>query len=176
MPIPMVIATGVYHHGDNAPTSDLAAFSLGLDRNLVYEVSRMSLLLGSVRNWLDAGLGFFYPETCQLCGEARATPADGFVCAGCRGQARFIQPPLCERCGLPWEGEITSAFECTNCREMKFHFRSARAAVKAQGTVLEAIHRYKYHRAFWFEGFLAELLIRQAAPVLEREKWDFIGV
>jgi competence protein ComFC len=57
---------------------------------------------------------------------------------------------------------------------MKFHFRSARAAVKAQGVVLEAIHRYKYQRAYWFEGFLAELLIREAAPILRREQWDFI--
>src|SRR5580692_9672875 len=126
------------------------SFDLGLERDFAYVVSRMSVLLGPVRDWLNAGLGFFYPETCQLCGRGRATAAEGFVCGHCREQARFIQPPFCERCGLPWEGEITTAFECTNCREMKFHFRSARAAVKAEGVVRDAIHRYKYKRAFWF--------------------------
>jgi ComF family protein len=40
--------------------------------------------------------------------------------------------------------------------------------------VLDVIHRYKYHRAVWFEPFLADLLVRQAAPTLAAEKWDLI--
>ena len=32
----------------------------------------------------------------------------------------------------------------------------ARAAVVAQGVVREAIQRYKYSRALWFENFLAD--------------------
>ena len=46
-------------------------------------------------------------------------------------------------------------------------------AVVAGGVVLEAIHRYKYQRQLWFEAFLAGLLIRQAAPELGREHWDW---
>ena len=57
---------------------------------------------------------------------------------------------------------------------MKLHFSSARSAVIARGIVREAIHRYKYQRAMWFEPFLAGLLIREAKPVLSGEKWDFI--
>src|SRR6185436_21163821 len=59
-------------------------------------------------------------------------------------------------------------------REMELHFRSARSAVVAGELVLEVIHRYKYQRALWFEPFLADLLARQAEPVLRREKWDMI--
>ena len=91
-----------------------------------------------------------------------------------RRQVRFIRPPFCKRCGLPYEGEITTAFECANCRDLELHFSSARSAVAAGGMVLVAIHRYKYQRALWFENFLADLLIREAAPVLSREKWDWI--
>ena len=40
--------------------------------------------------------------------------------------------------------------------------------------MLEAIHRYKYQRALWFENFLADLLIREAAPVLRGQNWNFI--
>jgi ComF family protein len=36
------------------------------------------------------------------------------------------------------------------------------------------IHRYKYKGELWFEPFLADLLVRQAAPILAREKWDMI--
>lgn len=96
---------------------------------------------------LKAGLALLYPEVCQLCGEQRATPGEGFVCVKCWSQVRFIKSPFCERCGVPVVGEITTAFECANCQDLEFHFHSARSAVTARGVVLEAIHRYKYSRA-----------------------------
>ena len=134
----------------------------------------MNVLTDSVKGWLNAGLGLIYPEICQLCGGARATPAEGYVCDGCRAKVRFIQAPFCERCGRPYEGDITNEFECANCREMEWHFESARSAVVARDPVLEAIHRYKYQRAFWFEPFLADLLIQAAGPALAGKKRDMI--
>jgi competence protein ComFC len=128
----------------------------------------------SAQNWLNVGLGFLYPETCQLCGEQRATAQEGFVCRHCWTQVRFIRPPFCERCGLPYPGDLTAPFECTNCREMELHFSSARSAVVAGGIVREVIHRFKYQRALWFEPFLADLLIREAKPALREQHWDFI--
>jgi competence protein ComFC len=123
---------------------------------------------------LEAALAFVYPEVCQICGEVRATQKEGFVCAACWRNVRFVRAPFCDRCGLPYEGEITGVFECSNCKEMKLHFSSARSAVAAQGVVLEVIHRFKYQRAVWFENFLADLLIREAAPVLRLNKWDWL--
>ena len=134
----------------------------------------MSAFTDSVKGWVNAGLGLVYPEVCQLCGEARATPAEGYVCAGCRAKARFIQQPFCQRCGRPFEGDITTQFECSNCREMEWHFQSARSAVMARDPVMEVIHRYKYQRALWFEPFLADLLIRAAVPVLDQQKPSMI--
>jgi competence protein ComFC len=134
----------------------------------------MHAVLESVKGLLNAGLGFVYPEVCQICGEARATPAECYICAGCRVAVRFIEPPFCERCGLPFEGAISTAFECSNCREMEWHFRSARSAVIARDQVLEVIHQYKYRRALWFEPFLADLLVNRAAPELRGERWDYL--
>ena len=134
----------------------------------------MTSLATPIQNWLNVGLGFLYPETCQLCREQPATARDGFVCRHCWTQVRFICPPFCERCGLPYPGDLTTPFECTNCREMELHFNSARSAVVARGIVREAIHRYKYQRALWFEPFLADLLIREAKPALREQHWDFI--
>ena len=57
---------------------------------------------------------------------------------------------------------------------MELHFSSARSAVVARGVVLEAIHRFKYQRALWFENFLADLLVREAEPALRGQDWDFI--
>lgn len=134
----------------------------------------MTSTAAPTQSWLDTGLGFFYPEICRICEVERATAKNGFVCSRCWQQVRFIRPPFCERCGLPFEGDITTVFECTNCREMELHFSSARSAVVAKTIVLEIIHRFKYQRELWFEPFLADLLLREALPVLRGQKWDFI--
>ncbi len=128
----------------------------------------------ALKQWLDTGLGFVYPEVCQICSHEPATTAEGFVCVVCWQKVRFIKPPFCDRCGLPADGAITNAYECENCREMELHFRQARSAVTASDFTLDIIHRYKYQRALWFEPFLAGLLVRAAAPVLNRENCDMI--
>jgi competence protein ComFC len=134
----------------------------------------MESLLESVKGLFNAGLGLVYPELCQICREARATKAQCFICADCRAEVRFIEPPFCSRCGLPFEGEITQEFECPNCREAEWEFMSARSAVVAKDKMLEVIHGYKYSRALWFEPFLAELLIQRAQPQLRKDDWDWI--
>ncbi len=128
-----------------------------------------------LRTGLEAAIGLVFPAVCQLCGEERAGPEEGYVCGRCwsrPGGIRFVQPPFCDRCGLPFEGDITTRFECANCRDMDLAFTSARAAVVATPFVLEIIHRYKYQRALWFEPFLADLLIRQAASAIREGGWD----
>jgi ComF family protein len=135
----------------------------------------MNPAVAPIRNWLNTGLGFLYPEICRICETERATAKSGLVCSKCWTQVRFIRPPFCERCGLPFEGDITTVFECTNCREMELHFSSARSAVVAKTIVLEIIHRFKYQRELWFEPFLADLLLREALPALRGQNWDFIA-
>ena len=139
-----------------------------------FGLAMASALLESVKGWVNAGLGFVYPEVCQVCGAARATPAECYLCAGCREQVRFLEPPFCERCGLPFQGSITNTFECANCRDQSWAFASARSAVIARGPVLEVIHQYKYNRAFWFEPLLAGWLIDRARPELASSGWDCI--
>src|SRR6516225_9160605 len=119
----------------------------------------MTPLLTSVKDFLKAGLALIYPEVCQLCGQERASAAESFLCSSCRGSVRFIAPPFCERCGLPFQGAITTVFECSNCQEQDWAFSYARAAVIARDNMLEIIHRYKYQHALSFEPFLAQLLI-----------------
>jgi competence protein ComFC len=136
-----------------------------------------SRALIAAQDWAEVFLGLFYPNICQICEEQRAAADAGYVCECCRrrpGAIRFIRPPFCERCGLPYEGEIAGEFECSNCREMDLHFVYARAAAAAKGLVLDVIHRYKYQRAVWFEPFLADLLSHAAVASLDRANWDVI--
>lgn len=119
----------------------------------------------------EAVLGLVYPPVCEICRESRAGRAEGFVCGTCWQGVRFIRPPYCQRCGLPWDGEITDEFDCANCRDDDPAFEYARAAVVAQGVVLDVIHRFKYARETWFEPFLTDLLLREALPVLSDGPW-----
>jgi ComF family protein len=126
------------------------------------------------RDVREAALGFIFPEACQCCGTARARREEGYVCAECVGKFRRITPPMCDRCGLPFEGDITTTFVCSNCREMELHFTKARSVIAAEGLALEIIHRYKYDRALWFEPLLGRLLTEAAAPTLVQEGWQLL--
>jgi len=132
------------------------------------------MFLATLPRWIEPGLALIYPPVCQLCETQRANRDSGFVCSKCWSKVRFIKPPFCERCGLPFDGEITTPFECSNCRDMELNFSTARSAVAAKGVARDAIHRYKYHQALWFETFLADLFLRAALPELRPDKWDLV--
>jgi competence protein ComFC len=134
----------------------------------------LASLATRVRQYIEAGLAFLYPECCQLCQKARATRAEGFVCGNCKTTIKLIRPPFCERCGRPFEGAITNRFECENCRDLNLAFTSARSAALAREPLLDIIHRYKYQRALWFEPVLGELLVEHAKPELAAATWDYL--
>lgn len=129
-----------------------------------------------ISDWANGFLGLVFPEVCQICAEHRARPNEGYVCEDCWAKPRaiqFIREPFCERCGLPFPGDITSEFECGNCHGVKLYFSSARSSVVAARLVKDVIHRFKYERHVWFEPFLADLLSRELLPWLEGSgTWD----
>ncbi len=127
--------------------------------------------------WGEVALGLVYPRWCQVCRQHPAIPDHGYVCDRCCSGpqgVKWIRPPFCNRCGLPYPGEITADFRCSNCAELSLSFSQARAAVVASELVLEVIHQYKYNRALWFEPFLAGLLVNAAAGQIRPEDWDLI--
>ncbi|HEY3857119.1 MAG TPA: ComF family protein [Verrucomicrobiae bacterium] len=131
-------------------------------------------MISALKTAYDAALNFFYPPVCQLCKNERAMAKDGYVGGKCWSGLRFLTEPYCERCGLPYEGNITHSFVCQNCKDMDFGFSFARSAMVANPLILQAIALYKYNRAVWFEPFLGDLLTRKAVPALSGQKWDAI--
>jgi competence protein ComFC len=118
-----------------------------------------------------------YPNVCEMCGAREVSRRDSYVCHDCRrcpGNLREIRSPYCDKCGLPYAGEITDGFTCENCRDLTLHFSQARAAVVATPFMLDIIHRYKYRHAIWFEPFLGDLLVSAAAESVGQGGWDAI--
>lgn len=120
----------------------------------------------------DALSHFLFPAVCQVCEAERAGPRDGFVCSDCREDMRFVEPPFCGRCGLPFDGDFSGEFECSNCKEMELKFDFARSAVRANGPIRDIIHRYKYNQQTWFEAFLGGLLLDAIDGSLNGMAWD----
>ena len=119
-------------------------------------------------------LGLLFPEVCQVCKDAHAMAEQGYVCVDCRAALRCVERPFCERCGLPFQGEVTVSFQCPNCHELELHFESARSVFTAEGVGRDLIHRYKYERAFWFEPLFAELLRGSMSAVVRTGRWDCV--
>lgn len=127
--------------------------------------------------WGKMALGLIYPHWCQVCRQHPAIPERGYVCDTCSTGpqgVKWIRPPFCDRCGLPYQGQINTDFRCSNCAELSLSFSQARAAVVATELVLEVIHQYKYNRSLWFEPFLADLLVDAAAGQVSPDDWDLI--
>lgn len=120
----------------------------------------------------EHGMSLIFPDVCQLCRGNRAEAAEGYVCGECAARVKWIRRPFCSRCGLPFDGEISSEFVCGNCADLALEFDWARASVVATPFVLDVIHRYKYGRQLLFEPFLGALLEREAVPVLAGGGWD----
>lgn len=123
---------------------------------------------------VNAAASFFYPEICQYCHEQWAEAADGFICRDCAASVKRIQPPYCERCGLPFAGAISGPFECANCHDLELHFSRGRAAVVANELILDLIHRWKYQNALWLEPFLARLFVEAASAEINPREWSII--
>ena len=131
-------------------------------------------LVSVARGCVESLLSLVYPNVCQCCENERAERAQGYVGEDCRKDVRLLRPPMCARCGLPFEGDIDTVFECSNCTNVALHFTYARSAAAAKGVLLDVIHKYKYNRALWFEPFLAELLLNAAVPAIRDGRWNMI--
>lgn len=120
-------------------------------------------------------MGMFYPRVCQVCLNEPAGAEEGFVCFFCRNQPGAVspvQPPYCDLCGLPHEGEISEEYVCSNCADMALHFSWARASVIATPFLLDLIHRYKYKNQRWFEPFFVRLFLDGLYRHDQGHGWD----
>ena len=110
--------------------------------------------------WARVVLDLAYPRNCPVCQTALDEADRGVICRICLGQVKFIEPPFCEQCALPYAGQVTGeTFRCGYCHGRFFNFSRAVAAVRAEGVGRAAIHLLKYHGAQYVVPHLAEWLV-----------------
>ncbi|MDD2709814.1 MAG: ComF family protein [Verrucomicrobiae bacterium] len=134
----------------------------------------MTLLGRAAREGLDAVIDLLYPRQCQICGATERCTRFAFVCDDCHASAPRIQPPCCERCGMPFSSNLASPFTCANCHDITLHFDRAVAAMRFHGAVRQAVHALKYRgQAFWTQ-LLCDWMNENKDRLLDPADFDVI--
>jgi len=107
--------------------------------------------LGIHRLWASA-LDLFYPPRCVGCRELGA-----WLCDACLSQVPRVKPPLCVRCGSALKSG--SPRLCDRCRSTPPQVDRIRSVVYSEGTLREAIHRFKYDGVTALAEPLASLMV-----------------
>jgi ComF family protein len=129
------------------------------------------VVAAKAKELIGAAVDLLYPRNCQFCQQPLARHERGVICAACLATVKWIEPPCCSRCALPFVGAVDSEFECGYCKELGLHFSRGVAACLARGIVLNAIHEFKYNRKMYFGQHLAEWIVTGG-----RKRVDWSGV
>lgn len=82
------------------------------------------------------------PPRCPGCGEV--TAADHRFCAACWGSLRFLGPPWCASCQLPFEFDRGEGAQCAECMTEPPPHDGVRAAVAYGDVAREVVLKLKY--------------------------------
>jgi ComF family protein len=107
-------------------------------------------------SWL---LDAILPPRCLKCGEIVAD--SGSLCGRCWPELRFLGPPCCACCGLPFEFEMGEGSLCAACIAERPRYDRARAALTYDDASRDLILRFKHadriDGAATFAGWMARV-------------------
>jgi ComF family protein len=103
---------------------------------------------------LSAFFDLFLPPRCGGCARVGK-----WLCGGCRARIRYLQQPLCRRCGA----EVETARSDCGCRTRLHSLSRLRSAVAYEGPIELAIQRFKYRGWRRLADPLALLLVERLA-------------
>jgi competence protein ComFC len=132
------------------------------------------LFSSSIKRSLRTALDLVYPRQCKLCGGVKRCYAFPFLCNDCFDSAKVIHPPRCQKCGLPFAGNVGQEARCANCAELSFEFDRAVSMYHFKGVVREAIHRFKYSNEEYWSKVLVEWTFKAAEGCLTPGEFDVV--
>ena len=112
-----------------------------------------------------SALDAVYPPTCLAC--SAATEAHGALCARCWSAIRFIERPLCERLGTPFERDLGEGLISPQAMADPPVFGRARAVARFEdGPARTLVHRLKYSDRGELARPIARWMARAGADLL----------
>ena len=116
-------------------------------QSVVFLIKYMTITLGSrTRECWDGLLDLVYPPLCVLCDNKLVSAGERAtrLCAACSRQIKKIRPPYCVMCGRSLQGHTENVDRCWECCGRRCHYDRSWSCALYEGTLREAIHRFKY--------------------------------
>jgi ComF family protein len=118
-------------------------------------------------------VAFLLPSQCHCCEKFLEEGQQG-ICPDCLSRIRWIEPPFCTVCGVPFlSGEIKN-HPCGTCLTQKQYYTIARAIGYYDGPLREAIHRWKYEEKNYLTTFFGEKMAEGFHRYWDPSSFDFL--
>ena len=103
------------------------------------------MMICEAKTMVSGVVDMLFPRHCSTC-HAVLTGGEGDpFCSDCLSTVRFTTPPLCPSCGVPFAPMQGADHLCEECVLSRPPFSVARSLGAYEGTLLDAIHLFKYH-------------------------------
>lgn len=93
-------------------------------------------------------IDFLLPTRCSYCRSRLQGSSYPFICSACWSDFSILTPPICPRCGRPFESPValewSPAHECSGCRLDPPAFDQSLSIGQFEGPLREAVHVFKY--------------------------------
>jgi ComF family protein len=116
---------------------------------------------------------FFLPPQCPCCEKFLEEGQQG-VCPNCLSEIHWIVPPFCSICGIPFISKEIEDHPCGACMTHRKYFTIARALGTFEGSLQEAIYRWKYEGKTYLTPFLAEWMAEGLNRYWEPDSHDLL--
>lgn len=93
---------------------------------------------------LTALTELLFPSLCLSCSRVLLEKKGHPFCPACYSGLRFITPPLCPSCGIPYPAQEGPDHVCGECLLKKRHIGAARSLGVYESVLHEVIHDFKY--------------------------------
>lgn len=126
--------------------------------------------LGATVGWLaratgNAAIDLLLPPICHGCG----SPIDrsGGLCGSCWSALTLIEPPLCDRLGIPFAFDPGEPVESSAVTVEPPDYDRARAVAAYDGSARRLVHRLKYGDRLEAGPFMARMMARAGRELVE---------
>lgn len=99
----------------------------------------------SAKGLLPSLFDLILPQVCPVCDARITDPEFSIICPACHKGIRTVTPPYCPCCGLPYPSDASGGHLCAACIKGRRYFTLHRTCAIYDGTIKEAIHRFKYN-------------------------------
>lgn len=110
--------------------------------------------MAAMKKRISPFLDLLFPERCLFCDSICKEPG----CQICAETIKFISPPFCKVCGIPFKSDAVQSHTCGECMEKRPHFSWARGVLVYNDTTAKAIHRFKYGHDTTYSGPLGLMI------------------